>query len=469
MLSMATATGTEAPKAFRLLGQLQNRSLLMLVDSGSSHSFINSEIASSWPSVCPLQQPLRVKVADGAIVSCTQEVASCNYLIQGHNFCSPLKLFPLGSYDLVLGMGWLEAHGLMAVDWGAKCMPFQHQGVQVQLQGIVPTTENRQVLSSVELQLLQAQDEIVHVLQLCLVKDAPEIEEIPAEIEDLLKQFATVFDEPRGLPPQREFNHIIELLPGAKPVNIRPYRYNPEQKDEIEAIVADMLAQGIIQPSKSPFASPVLLVLKKDGEWRFCVDYRHLNAITIKNRFLMPIIDELLDELAEAAWFTSLDLRSGYHQIRMRPEDEPKTAFQTHHGHYEFKVMPNGVTGGPSTFQNAMCIVLKPLLRKGVLVFINDILVYSSTLEKHILLLRSVLQLLHKYSLKVKYSKCAFAQPQLKYLGHVISKEGVHTDPGTVGKVRDWPQPSSVKDVRRFLGLAGYYRKSVRNYGIIYK
>lgn len=171
-----------------------------------------------------------------------------------------------------------------------------------------------------------------------------------------------------------------------------------------------MLKQGIIQPSVSPFASPVLLVLKKDGTWRFCVDYRHLNAITIKNRFPLPIIEELINELAGAKWFTSLDLRAGYHQIRMRPEDECKMAFKTHHGHYEFRVMSFGLTGAPATFQNTMNTILAPVLRKGVLVFIDDILIYSKTLQEHSRLLKEVLELLRQHDLKVKRNKCTFAR-----------------------------------------------------------
>ena len=228
-----------------------------------------------------------------------------------------------------------------------------------------------------------------------------------------------------------------------------------------------MLRQGIIQLSRCPFSSPVLLVQKKDGEWRFCIDYRFLNAITLKTRYPIPIIDELLDELHGATVFTSLDLRSGYHQIRMRPGDEAKTAFQTHHGHFEFKVMPQGVTGGPFTFQSAMHIVLAKFVRKVVLVYIDHILVFSATLKEHVLLLRAVFQRLEQYSLKVKLKKCAFAQPQLRYLGHVISAEGVHTDPRNIEKVQNWSSPSSVKELRQFLGLAGYYRKFVRHYGVI--
>lgn len=199
--------------------------------------------------------------------------------------------------------------------------------------------------------------------------------------------------------------------------------------------MADMLAQGIIQPSVSPFASPVLLVQKKDLTWRFCVDYRHLNAITVKNRYPLPIIDELLDELADSCFFTSLDLRAGYHQIRMRPGDEYKTAFKTHHGHFEFKVMPYGVTGGPSTFQGGMNIVLSPLLHKGVLVFIDDILIHSSDLITHVRLLRQVFSLLKEHHLRINRNKCSFARPSLLYLGHVISKEGVRTDAKNIAAV----------------------------------
>lgn len=160
--------------------------------------------------------------------------------------------------------------------------------------------------------------------------------EIPLSIVQLLREFDHLFVEPQGLPPRRVFDHAIPLMTGVQPVNLRPYRYNPTQKTEIEKQVIEMLAQGIIQPSTSSFSSPVLLVQKKDQTWRFCVNYRHLNVVTIKNRYPLPIIDKLLDELASSQWFTSLDLRTEYHQIRMRPEDEHKTAFKTYHCHFEF-------------------------------------------------------------------------------------------------------------------------------------
>lgn len=170
---------------------------------------------------------------------------------------------------------------------------------------------------------------------------------MPVTIQQVLDDFAEMFEEPVTLPKHREWDHAIPLLPGAKPVNIRPYRYTPEQKNEIETQVKEMLQKGFIKPSVSPFSSPVLLVKTKDQTWRFCVDFRQLNATTLKSTYPMPVIDELLDELAGACWFSKLDLRAGYHQIRLRPEDEHKTAFKTHLGHFQFRVMPYGLPYAP--------------------------------------------------------------------------------------------------------------------------
>lgn len=217
------------------------------------------------------------------------------------------------------------------------------------------------------------------------------------------------------------------MLPGAKPVHIRPYHYPPALKDEIEHQVAEMLTKGVIQPSVSAFSSPNLLVRKKDGLWRFCADYRYLNAVSVKSRFPIPVFDELMDELAQTKWFSSLDLNSGYHQIRLKAGEEFKTTFQTHFGHFEFKVVAFGLCGAPGTFQGAMNTTLAPLLRNCVLVFFDDILVYSPTFEMHLEHLKQVLELLAKDQWVVKRSKCSFAQQSITYLGHVISAEGIST------------------------------------------
>jgi hypothetical protein len=241
----------------------------------------------------------------------------------------------------------------------------------------------------------------------------------------------------------------------------------PALKIEIERQIQELLEHGVITKSNSPFVSPVILVKKSDHTWRLIVDYRHLNALTVKGKYPLPVIDELLDELAGAKWFSKLDLRAGYHQIRLAPGEEFKTAFQTHHGHYEFRVMAFGLTGAPATFQHAMNASLAPVLRKFALVFFDDILVYSPDYDSHLKHVQAVLEIIHCDKWQVKLSKCAFAQEQIAYLGHVISAEGVSTDQSKIASINDWAQPTNLKELRGFLGLTGYYRKFIRHYAVI--
>ena len=264
---------------------------------------------------------------------------------------------------------------------------------------------------------------------------------IPAPISQLIEEFSDLFQPPTSLPLSRACKHEIPLLSGAQPVFIWPYRYPPKLKDEIEAQVQEMLSQGLIQPSSSSFSSSVLLIKKKDGSYRFCVDFRHLNALTKKSKFPVPVFDQLMDELAHAKWFSTLDLRAGFHQILLHPGEEFKTAFQTHLGQYEFRVMAFGLTGTPGTFQGAMNGTL------ALLVFFDDILVYSPTFEAHVDHLRQVFQWLRADQWKLKLSKCTFARESISYLGHIISSEGLSTNPAKVQAVLKWLVPSSVREL----------------------
>jgi hypothetical protein len=209
---------------------------------------------------------------------------------------------------------------------------------------------------------------------------------------------------------------------------VRPYRYPQLQKDELELQCKVMLAQGIIRPSTAAFSAPVLLVKKHDNTWRFCVNYRALNERTIKDKFPIPMVEELLDELHGARYFTKLDLRSGYHQVRVHPDDIEKTAFHTHHGHFELLVMLFGLTNTPATFQSLMNSVSRPFLRKFVLVFFDDIFIYNPSWSQHLQHLNTVLTVLWQHHFHVKRSKCAFVTSSVAFLGHVINGEGITMD-----------------------------------------
>lgn len=232
-------------------------------------------------------------------------------------------------------------------------------------------------------------------------------------------------------------------------------------------MVKELLQAGTVQPSSSPYVSPVVLVKKKDNTWRLCVDYRRLNNMTVKDRFPIPLIDDLMDELGGSSVYSKIDLRAGYHQLRMEKEDVHKTAFKTHSGHYEYLVMPFGLTNAPTTFQGWMNDVFKECLRKFVLILFDDILIYNSCMEDHLKHLRIVFELMRIHKMFAKQSKCAFATSRVEYLGHFIQASGVSTDLSKIKAVAEWPTPSTLKKLRGFLGLAGYYRRFVKDFGII--
>ena len=264
-----------------------------------------------------LPTPQSVKVANGASLLCTQEIKDLSWWVQGHTFTYSVKVLELGGYDMILGMDWLEQWGEMLCQWKQKWIQFLYNGQVVKLQGLFPSDVVELHEISLEEVMAFHQENEIWAAAMVSPDTSMVSADTPAALLPLLEQFNDIFVEPKALPPERTYDHAIHLLPGAVPINSRPYRYSPLQKDEIERQVQDMIAAGIITPSLSPFASPVLLVKKKDGTCRFCVDYRKLNALTIKSKFPLPVVDELLDELAGTSWFSKLDLRAGYHQISL--------------------------------------------------------------------------------------------------------------------------------------------------------
>nr|GFA03416.1 reverse transcriptase [Tanacetum cinerariifolium] len=271
-------------------------------------------------------------------------------------------------------------------------------------------------------------------------------------------------DELPGIPPVREVKFSIELILGSEPISKAPYRMAPIELKELKDQLQELLERGFIHPSVSPWGATVLFVKKKDGSMRLCIDYRELNKITIRNRYPLPRIDDLFDQLQGAMHFSKIDLRSGYHQLRVKEHDVSKTAFCTRYGHYEFLVMPFGLTNALAVFMDLMNRIFHEFLIKFVIVFIDDIIVFSKSKEEHEDYLRTVLQTLRQKKLYVKFSKCEFWLSSVAFLGHIVSAEGITMDPAKVEAITKWPRPTSVTEVRSFLGLAGYYRRFVEGF-----
>ncbi|XP_019056473.1 PREDICTED: uncharacterized protein LOC109115993 [Tarenaya hassleriana] len=285
-------------------------------------------------------------------------------------------------------------------------------------------------------------------------------------ISRLLEQFKDIFPDeiPAGLPPIRGIEHQIDLVPGAPLPNRPAYRMNPEETKELEKQIQELMSKGYIRESLSPCVVPVLLVPKKDGTWRMCVDCRAINNITVKYRDPIPRLDNMLDELSGATIFSKIDLKSGYHQVRMREGDEWKTAFKTKQGLYEWLVMPFGLTNAPSTFMRLMNHVLRTFIGKFVVVYFDDILIYSRSEEDHVSHLEQVMTTLRTESLYANLKKCSFCTDEIVFLGFVVSSKGLRVDEEKIKAIKDWPTPTTIGQVRSFHGLASFYRRFVRDF-----
>ena len=290
-------------------------------------------------------------------------------------------------------------------------------------------------------------------------------------LRELLEEFADVFpaDLPAELPPEREFEMKIPVKPGSTPPSQAPYRISAQAWEAIKATLQYLYSHGLARDSLSDYAAPVTLAPKSDGTWRFCTDYRRLNAVTQEAKYPLPRIEDCLDQLGKARYYSKIDLRSGYWQVRIKEEDIPKTAFRTPFGHHEWLVMPFGLQGAPSTFQRMMNHYLRDYLGDFVLCYLDDVLIYSNTREEHLTHIRKVLEVLRTRKLYAKGTKCEFFRKEVQFLGFQVRGGTVDKDPAKVAAVQDWPVPTTVREVRSFLGLAGFYRKFVKDFAKIAK
>ncbi|KAK4258952.1 hypothetical protein QN277_005343 [Acacia crassicarpa] len=444
-----------SPNLIRGKIKLQNYDILALFDSGATHSFIALDCVKRLNlQACELSFDINVSTPAGASVKTSN--ACLNLVLEFENRKTKIDFIclPLKGLDVIVGMDWLTANGAI-LECKSKTVSLPVYSVPVELPSGPP------LLSAVQVESCMRQGCQAYMVFFSV---QVEIEEGIDRIE-IVNEFPDVFPkELSGLPPEREVEFSIDLVPGTEPISKAPYRMASAELAELKKQLEELLEKGFIRPSVSPWGSPVLFVKKKDGTLRLCIDYRQLNKVTIKNKYPLPRIDDLLDQLVGSTVFSKIDLRSGYHQLRVKEGDVSKTAFCTRYGHYEFLVMPFGLSNAPPVFMGYMNQIFRPYLDKFVVVFIDDILIYSRNKEEHRDHLRTVLQVLRKHKLYAKLSKCEFWLREVKFLGHVVSAEGVAVDATKVDAVLQWERPKSVTEIRSFLGLAGYYRRFIQGF-----
>ena len=474
----------------KLAGHIGANRCTALVDSGASgQGFIDSAFAARCGLVVRSSTDT-IQLADGTVVSAAGQ-ATVQYSLAAAkgppiHFTSTFVVTPLqGSFDLILGVGWLSQHDV-AAGWRNRTIEVRELAGRRVSHLIKPLevleTPKHEELATISVKALRKQIRRGHAHELYAVvirgqpdkthaqsAAAPTATQDP-EVAKLLREYADVFPDklPDELPPARGVEHAIELKPGSRPPPVRPLRQQSAKDSAIiDEFIKKHVASGVLQPSHSPYGSMLVIVKKKDGTPRVCVDYRALNEITVKNKYPLPLMDELFDRVQGAKYFSSIDLRDGFYQILMREEDRQKTAFRTRFGSYEYTVLPMGLCNAPSTFMQLMNDTFRDLLDKSVLSFLDDILIFSKTREEHLRHIREVLERLRAQKLYAKLSKCEFMRSEVGFLGHRIGAEGLCVSPDKVDAVKNWPTPRNVHDVRSFLGLAGFYRRFVKDFSKI--
>lgn len=458
-------------------GRVGGARVKVLVDPGATHNFVSTELVKKLSlKTIPKTTSDSVRFADGSVAA-SNEAALLDFTLGEFPDSDVFNTLQLASFDLIVGKPWLRRHD-PKISW-------VHNSIRLRAKGreYLIVSEDDPELKSL-MHMVMRKDEVpslnkddnMFLISVQLEDTSANEADTPATLK--IKEFLSQFEDvvaPAGseLKPtydrasHRKIQHTIQLKEGAVPPVRGVIRLNPEELEELKLQLQQFTERGLIQPSTSPYGAPVLLVKKKSGERRLVIDYRMLNDITVKNKYPLPRIDDLLDRLHGAKYFSKVDLASGFYQVPLKEEDRPKTAFRTRFGSYEFKVMPMGLCNSPSTFQRLMDVVLYETLDLFVIVYLDDILIYSKTEEEHLKHVEIVLQKLREHKLLTQAKKCAWGQSKTDFLGHVVSAEGVQTDPRKVDSIRDWPVPCNRREVLSFLGLANFYRKFVKDYSKI--
>ncbi|KAI3711964.1 hypothetical protein L1987_70513 [Smallanthus sonchifolius] len=430
----------------------------ILFDTGADRSFISTEFRSliSLESK-KLPDAYTIELENGKLIKASDIVRGCTMNLNDHPFSVDLIPIYLGSFDVVIGMDWLSKHRAEII-YSEKIVRIPlSNGEVLDVHGDKPG-RSLNIISCMKAWKFLKKGSYAFLAN--VVKKR--LEELKIQDIPIVHDYPEVFPEDLpGLPPSRQVEFRIDLVSDAAPIARSPYRLAPSELQELSNQLQELLEKGFIRPSFSPWGSPDMFVKKKDGSFRMCIDYRELNKLTIKNRYPLPRIDDLFDQLQGSTHFSKIDLRSGYHQLRVQEDDIPKTAFRTQYSHYEFLVMPFGLTNAPAVFMDLMNRVCKPYLDKFVIVFIDDILIYSRSKEEHEQHSRLILELLRNEKLYAKFSKCEFWLKEVHFLDHVINEKGIHVDPAKTEAIKKWETPKTPTEIRQFLGLAGYYRRLI--------
>ncbi|GJX20898.1 putative reverse transcriptase domain-containing protein [Tanacetum coccineum] len=409
------------------------------VERLGTRSFMDTRF-SSMLDIDPvkIRSSYAVELADGRVVSTNSVLKGFILSLVNHVFKINLMPIELGTFDVIIGMDWLVKHNAVIV-CGKKVIRIPYGNKML----IVKSNKGVSRLKVIS----------------CIKAHVP-------VIYDFLEVFPEEFP---GLTPSRQVEFLIDLVPEAAPVARAPYRLAPSEMKELSIQLQELLEKGFIRSSSSPWVAPVFFVKKKDGSFRMCIDYRELNKLTVKSHYPLLRIDDLFDQLKGLSVYSKIDLQSGYHQLRIKEEDIPFIAFRTRYDHFEFQVMLFRLTNAPAMFMDLMNRVCKPYLNKFVIVFIDDILVYSKDEEEHGKHLKIILELLKKERLYAKFSKCNFLIDSVQFLGHVIDHSGVHVDPAKIKAIKSWAALMMPTEVRQFIRLDGYYRRFIKCFSLISK